>query len=540
LDAKVKRLRALTENYAILAEPPLEQVGSLLAENRQLLRQDLQFLGRPWAELRRQAAQAARAAAVAYMQVASEPLPDLPEGPLLLAGHQPELFHPGVWIKNFALHRRAREQGCVPLNLIVDSDTAKSVKIHVPDGDHLASVPFDHSRADVPFEERAVEDEELFASLPERTAQFTKSWPFEPLLPSFWQEVLRQKRRTALLGERLAAARRTWERRWGCHNLELPMSKLCQTEPFAWFACHLLADLPRFHAVHNQAVQAYRAEHGIRSRFHPVPDLARLPAESGGDGRAGSVSDRNDAADWLEAPFWIWAHGQTRRERLFARLTADELQMRCGSDMVLSLPRPDRAPLEAVQRWLDLQRHTVKVRTRALLTTMFARLLVGDAFLHGIGGGKYDELTDVLIQQFFGITPPRYLVLSATLLLPLPHSPVSAEDLRFWTRRHRDWWWNPQRHFRGLRLPDVDELAREKQSWIERLCANAEERRARFLRLREINDRMHGLVEPMLMYHEKVVVAQKKSEFAVNQVLSRRDFAFCLYPEEELRRFLTK
>ena len=43
----------------------------------------------------------------------------------LVAGHQPELFHPGVWFKNFALHRLAHQHGALPINLVVDTDTAK-------------------------------------------------------------------------------------------------------------------------------------------------------------------------------------------------------------------------------------------------------------------------------------------------------------------------------------------------------------------------------------------------------------------------------
>ena len=144
------------------------------------------------------------------MRSAGEPLPRFQDGPLLLAGHQPELFHPGVWIKNFALNRLAREHGAVPLNLVVDSDTAKSAAIHLPDGDHLTAVPYDRWQSDVPFEEHGVEDEELFATSPERTAQWSKTWPFVPMLPAFWRDALEQVRRTPLLGERLAAARRTW------------------------------------------------------------------------------------------------------------------------------------------------------------------------------------------------------------------------------------------------------------------------------------------------------------------------------------------
>ena len=62
----------------------------------------------------------------------------------------------------------------------------------------------------------------------------------------------------------------------------------------------------------------------------------------------------------------------------------------------------------------------MKVRSRALTNTLFARLFLSDLFIHGIGGGKYDELTDDLIRRFYGIEPPEFLILSATRLLPLP------------------------------------------------------------------------------------------------------------------------
>ena len=33
--------------------------------------------------------------------------------------------------------------------------------------------------------------------------------------------------------------------------------------------------------------------------------------------------------------------------------------------------------------------------------------VLSDLFIHGIGGAKYDELTDEIIRRFFGIEPPR-------------------------------------------------------------------------------------------------------------------------------------
>src|SRR5262249_37115371 len=152
---------------------------------------------------------------------------------------------------------------------------------------HLLSIPYDHWTQEIPYEERRVLDESQFAGFGKRAMTALRGWGRELLLPAFWEEVGRQARRTPLLGERFAAAPRTWERRWGCHNLELPVSRMCQTETFAFFACHLLANLPRFHAVYNACVQEYRRLYRIRSRAHPVPDLR---ADDG----------------WLEVPLWAW------------------------------------------------------------------------------------------------------------------------------------------------------------------------------------------------------------------------------------------
>ena len=42
--------------------------------------------------------------------------------PIVMGGHQPELFHPGVWIKNAALDAYARRLGGTAVNLVVDTD----------------------------------------------------------------------------------------------------------------------------------------------------------------------------------------------------------------------------------------------------------------------------------------------------------------------------------------------------------------------------------------------------------------------------------
>jgi hypothetical protein len=492
--------------------PALDQVPALLDENHRRLRDArLSPSIPPLIELRRLAQREIAAASMAYHAEAGQPIADASSTRWLVAGHQPELFHPGVWLKNFALQALARRHGATPLNLVVDNDTAKTTVLRVPHGTHVAKVPFDSWHSETPYEERAVLDEGLFASLPERVAPLLADWPFRTMLQDFWAKAIGQRRLTPLLGERIAAARRWFESAWGLQPLEVPLSRLCHTESFAWFALHILRELPRFHADYNQAVRRYRERHRLRSPLHPVPDL-------GQDG------------DWLEAPFWAWRAGETRRQRLWARQRGEFLDLRAGPTIWASFIGNGFVVAEQLQK---LASAGFKVRTRALTTTLFARLLLGDLFIHGIGGGKYDEVTDDIIQQFFGVQPPRYLVLTGTLLLPMERYPDSEAEMRHRQRLLRDLHWNPQRYLDG---PAAADLIRFKREWIERPAETQADRAARFTHLRQINEQLQAFTGDE-EEQARAALADAERRLRLHEVRSSREYAFCLYPAETLQSY---
>ena len=58
------------------------------------------------------------------------------------------------------------------------------------------------------------------------------------------------------------------------------------------------------------------------------------------------------------------------------------------------------------------------IRPRALTLTLWARLLVCDFFVHGIGGAKYDRITDGIFRRYYRCEPPPYGCVTATLRLP--------------------------------------------------------------------------------------------------------------------------
>jgi hypothetical protein len=401
-------------------------------------------------------------------------------------------------VKNFALNGLARRHGLVPLNLIADNDAAKSTSLRFPvlgdpDAVHLRSVPFDRFDGRAPYEDRRVQDESLFRTFVERTERIWRHWGFTSMLPEVWADVLHQYKRTPLLGECLAAARRAWERRWDCHNLELPLSRLCDSEAFAGLVRHLLNDLPRFHAIYNESLHEYRRLHGVRDRSRPVPDLAR-------------------EGDRFEIPFWALRPGDKRRERL-------------------ALRQGESVPAG------------VRLRTRALMTTLFARLCLGDGFIHGIGGGKYDEVTDAIIERWLGLRPPRFFVLTATLRLPLPAFPTRPNDVRTVAQRVRDLVWNPQRHLAADAMTDssVRQLVVEKESRIREEPRGKAERSTRYQSLRLITEALRAWVGKQVElaqadYHRRA------AEWSANRKLLRRDFAWCLFPRDMLsafcRRFL--
>lgn len=507
-------LVAPSDDASVLAYPRFSAAPALIERNRASLSSSTSVFGLPLARLRRDAIAGALAAARSYMTAAGDPTPNVSGDSLIVCGHQPDLFHPGVWVKNFAIARLARSNGAAAMNLLTDNDVLKRSSIDVPitAGDphqvRHAVVPFDDIDSEMPLEDRTIRDETVFTAFPARVRELTEDWPATPIAERFWAGVQERRPRTSVVGALFAGARRACERRWGCHNWEVPLSKLATTPAFAELTLAILRATPAVHDSYNSALRGYRKRRGMRNAFHPAPDLAR-------DG------------DWWEAPFWARCAESSRRERLFVRADGDQLQFRAGRIEGPSIAR--EADFETLQK---LERDGFRIRTRALMTTLMTRLLLADLFVHGIGGGKYDEATDDIIARLCGFEPPAYLVVTGTLRLPLAPFPASDDDWRTAQRELRDLRWNPQRMLGG-------DWRTRHAKLIEANGATRTERRIRSRQLRDLNAAMQPLVAKEFdksLAHERHLA----DEVRANAILRRRDYSFVLHSEEKLRAFLTQ
>jgi hypothetical protein len=170
-----------------------------------------------------------------------------------------------------------------------------------------------------------------------------------------------------------------------------------------------------------------------------------------------------------------------------------------------------------------------KIRPRALLTTLYARLFLSDLFIHGIGGAKYDEVTDALLMDYFGCPPPAYLTATATLRLPLPIPNVSESDLRQVRQQLRDLQW----HGEWQAAAEQNALAARKRA----LLANIPERGQRRAWYHEMTEVNRTLADSLAQRRDELEqqFAQLSSDFRRARLLGSREFSFCLFPGETVR-----
>lgn len=524
-----RRFRAPPEDGQTLVDPLRPTLGRLVAQNRAHLQPlDYDLQGRSLADLaaagRRSLVERALEFTRRYRDVSDRHRDAaLGDGPIVLSGHQPQLFHAGVWYKNFVLGDVARKVSGAAIHLLIDSDLCRTASIRVPSGSvydpRLETVPLDDPAADVPFEQRSIQNAATFATFGARVSGLLQPLVDDPIIDTLWPLTPKNVGGEKNLGLSIAQGRHRLEALMSNDTLELPQSQVCNLFEFHWFVAHLLANLPRFHAAYNDALSEYRRAHRLRNRAHPVPDLG----ESDG---------------WLEAPFWIWTDENPRRQGVFARQIGDALEItdRRGQMFSLTLSADRDADL-AAEQLADAAARGVKIRTRALATTFFARLLLGDLFLHGIGGAKYDQVTDDIARRFLGFSLPEYATASATLRLPIERPAVDHGSLREIRRQLREITYHPER-FLTANGPAIDSIVQLKRRWLA-TTQDAGNGRGRHEAITAANVALQPFVAPQRVALERKRI-EAESRDDVDSILNSREYAFCLFPRDHFERLLDK
>ncbi|MDO8880028.1 MAG: hypothetical protein Q7W44_04400 [Coriobacteriia bacterium] len=497
----------------VLYEPRLETWAALARENA--------TAARSWPAGMRALREEARADAVAaardYSSRIGVVLPRREAGDLIvMTGHQPELFHPGVWVKDFVVQRLSEELPALGIDIVVDTDAAGRVELTTPcltPTVGVCRIPLVEAPGDAAYAQVPVPDASHRAAFREAAAAALATLPAPALGRHFavFAEALEDASgRVDDLGSLLTAARRTYERPAGTDYLELPVSIQALTPAMRRFSAAILTDAERFRGIANAALAEYRQRTGTRSVAQPFPDLEFA------DGRT-------------EVPFWLLRAGA----RVGLLVDEDRRLWAGDTGVVASLGRS----AESAAKALDAE--GLLVVPKALALTLFERLFVSDLFVHGTGGGRYDRVTDAIVRAYYGVEPPAFVVTSMTLLLPLgcpitTDAEVAALEHRLHRIEH-----NPDQVLGEVEFDTVGErvvaedLAARKAALVAAISSPGANRKEIGLTIRDVNAELAALLSP-LTEDVRSALGRVRSARDASAVLTDRTYPYCLWDPREV------
>jgi hypothetical protein len=342
--------------------------------------------------------------------------------------------------------------------------------------------------------------------------------PFE----DFINIVIKLSGETQQFTDLFTCARYAFLLRFGIGNLEVPVSHISETEPFLNFFLHITANARSFVNIYNAKLAEYRRLKKISSRANPLPDLMEK----------GYV---------VELPFWIWGEGESRKDLYASVADNRRISIICEDKIVGHFDFGENSnSSENLRRLRDLIAKGIKLRPKAIVNTMYSRMFFSDLFIHGIGGAKYDLVTDEIIREFFGVDPPAYAVISATLHLPFKPFNVSNDDVIALKHVIKDMGYNPDKYASGEIMEDAGmmSMVSEKKDLIAKEAHNSEERHRAFERLKELNVLMKEKIRPLIKEKEKELEDLEK-RIRYNSIVTNREYPFCIYPESMLGELFT-
>lgn len=431
------------------------------------------------------------------------------EAPLVATGHQCELHHPGVWVKNTLINAVAEKAGgearC--LHLAVDLDAPKHLKLKWPgfeapitDDDRIHSAAWS-GLLDPPTPAH-------LATLESATEAAVERGLASPLLLEFLANCRRYliDQRDSPSPMSLAGMMADAEHRidWELglrHDVQM-LSGLLGCEAWAALVCHLAADADGFADAYNAALKDYREEFDLVGTDRPMPDLA--------------IED-----DTIELPLWVDNLAVGRRGRARVRRAGNGFALEVdGKDLGFSFDSGVRP--QQLLRWL--RHHQLRLAPRALSLTLFTRLFVSDLFVHGIGGGHYDNVLDRILRSYFNMKPPTFAVATATLLHP------GAAD------RERPCLSCLKREGHHLRHTVLE----NKQAWLAQIAAEPD-----FFSRRAVFEEMHAARRSALQTDEAVQAWRRRWREAQqleaeNEVWFDRELFYLLQPRDRLANLIAR
>ncbi|MCA9188639.1 MAG: hypothetical protein R3E01_35460 [Pirellulaceae bacterium] len=436
---------------------------SSVSERCQLARFELLSAARQWT---RELAELAELAGVPASKVVAPRLTRFDASrPIVMTGHQPGLWHSGIAVKYETVDKWCDSHQMNAIALVIDTDEGDPLSFLTPEKGDVIDAEATHSPT-------VDEDRWGGLSLPARStrqsfAQNTGLFLTGTVKPTeqitriahdaaSQLRLLRKpdaaanlQRVAAILSRMpncLAAKAAIVVRRalgLGRGLYEVPLSIVASLPSAQQLFRDIFLDAERFHRDYNGSLEEYRRSHGIDNPANPFPDL------------------RSDGGRY-ELPFWLVRVDEGRRRPLWCEPQADGDGVASGD---LVVPR------------------------HAMITSLM-RMLFCDLFVHGTGGGTYDQFTDEFVRHRWNVsaapvsvvTESRYLFEEQRdRLLRLKHVEAEIRNMTYHPEQFLD---------KDYFAPDIErQIVEEIQRKMQAVAA-LKELRAQQLPAAHINTRI--------------------------------------------------
>jgi len=544
-----RRVLKVPQNKQIFFSYSVDKISSLLEENEKIFGQySFTILNQPFKEVRGNSRKEVVGRALRFSKKFDSNIGEKINPAyqyIIQSGHQPVFFHPGIWIKNIFLNELLKSpllDRCLGLNIILDNDICKDLNFSLPTLSPTGNLKLERVNflsptftPNLPFEEYLCPSLELITKFNRDITRRLKPLESEnkDILNNFKyfarclgdsSRLCSQNYKKANLGELLGLARRLCEKKIEPTYLEIPFSQICSSDEFLSFFLEITENIESFSKIYNNKLDEYRKLFKIRNRAHPSPNL---------------IIKEN----LTEIPFWIWKEGDQRRKIFILEEEERNYLYNDSYGKIFLMEKDGLKSLSSLKKILKEKK--LKIRPKALLLTLYNRLFISDLFVHGLGGAKYDLVTDEIIREFFKVEPPHFLVVSCTLYLNFKSSPVTSDSkISALKKKIRDLEFNPERYVDELSLTKKEEiqigkLAEKKTELIKKITGvlTSVEKRKISEEIKAINNFMVEKVRP-LKYELNKKLEDKEEKMKQSKVYTFREFPYCFFSAKILKNLL--
>jgi len=383
------------------------------------------------------------------------------------SGHQVYIFHPGIWAKIIFLNFFKDFEKIFITN---DSDVKEGIFIDIPIFKNkwrkIREYIYFNSE-EKPFEEYDFKKFEegilYFSKNLNEIKEFLRKDIREKI--EIFMEKLKEEKNPVLS---LTNARKFFEKEKDYE--EIKVSDFSREENFLKFFLYFFYEIEKIFEIYNESLREFKILKDIKKEGEPFPFLSKYE-------------------NFYEIPFWIIKDG---RKRIFR----ENKNLYIEKEKVLKLDFDFEKDIEMIKN--------LNIRPKAFTLSIYQRVFLSDFFIHGYGGKKYDELTEIIFEKIFNLKMPECSLLTGTFYIFDGNPSNASKKILELKEKEKNLLNNPEKFLN-------DKIVKEKMKLVEEM-KNKENKKEFYEKLKEINKKIREKVEEILKSIRKEIEILKEKE----------------------------